>query len=597
MDVNKMNLFSGSVDDIATVDIDSFLISFGELEYFDLQNWLSQKANDALTENDIKASEILRFLEAICSIWGNYESTEEPFRPMAILDGKRTIIPEDLTDQDQKALVLIADKVKHPLLAARVNDLVWYLHAAGKDSYRYAQAAIHFYLEIVKSVNNEENFSEGLNFLKRAYLLSKSIRSKEDNETCIFEFERYIEIAISSPKHRNLSNILYTYCLFHLAVNPESMDSIEDIADKMVMAGESYVAKELFLSLAELRKNSNTGKEFKYYIRKAAFALYQSAHAPPTGTSPSMIHAAFDLQDAIVLLQRADHSKEELETWKAQLCEYEEKSNAEMHEFSFSIDLKEPIEAAVKHVSGYDFRTAIIRFAFGYPLVDIEHLKDVVKETRENSIISDLFPITITEGNTGRVLAKSSGNDKKDEQQEYYQIIRQASEFDWRFRVNGYIQPALSAIYFEHHPINSDIVPLVNSSQFIPPGHEGIFLRGLLAGFNGDFLISASLLCPQIENSLRFLLEKKGITARTVNQDGTESYWTLDRLLDDETIGAILGERMVFELKGHLKEEGWGYNLRHQIAHGFIAYDEFLSAEAISLWWLVLRLCIHPEKV
>ena len=168
---------------------------------------------------------------------------------------------------------------------------------------------------------------------------------------------------------------------------------------------------------------------------------------------------------------------------------------------------------------------------------------------------------------------------------------------NWRFRVNGYIQPALSAIYFEHHPNNSDIVPLVNSSPFIPPGHEGIFLRGLLAGFNGDLLISASLLCPQIENSLQFLLEKKGIAARTVNQDGTESYWTLDRLLDDETIGAILGERMVFELKGHLKEEGWGYNLRHQIAHGFIAYDEFLSAEPISLWWLVLRLCIHPEKV
>jgi len=597
MAVNKMSLFSGSVEDIATVDIDSFLVSFDELDYFDLQNWLSQKANDALKENDTKASEILRFLEGLCSIWGNYESTEEPFRPMAIFNGKRTIIPEDLADSEREALIAIANKVKYPLLAARVNDLVWYLHAAGRDSYRYAQTAIHFYLEIVKSVNTEEKFNEGLNFLKRAHLLSKSIRSKQDSETCIFEFERYMEIAISSPKHGNLSDILYTYCLFHLAVKPESMDSIEGVADKMVLAGESYLAKEHFLSLAELRKNSKTGKEFRYYIRKAAFALYQSAQTRLTGKIPGMMLAACDLQEAIVLLQRADHSKEELETWKAQLCEYEEKSNAEMHEFSFPIDLKEPIEAAVKHVSGYDFKTAIIRLAFGHPLVDIEHLKGVVKETRENSIISDLFPVTITEGRTGRVLAKSTSNDKKDEQQEYYQIIRQASEFDWRFRVNGYIQPALSAIYFEHHPINSDIVPLVNSSPFIPPGHEGIFLRGLLAGFNGDFLISASLLCPQIENSLRFLLEKKGITARTVNQDGTESYWTLDRLLDDETIGAILGGRMVFELKGHLKEEGWGYNLRHQIAHGFIAYDEFLSAEAISLWWLVLRLCIHPEKV
>lgn len=592
-----MSLFSGSVEDIPKVDIDSFLVSFDELEYFDLQNWLSQKANDALKENDTRAREILRFLEALCSIWGNYESTDEPFRPMAILNGKRTIIPEDLTDSEREALILIADKVKHPLLAARMNDFVWYLRAAGRDSYRYAKAAIHFYLEIAKSVNNEDKYSEGLNFLKRAYLLSKSIRSKADSETCIFEFERYLEIAISSPKHGNLSDILYTYCLFHLAVKPESMDSIEGITDKMLLAGEGYLAKEHFLSLAELRKNSKNEKEFKYYIRKAAFALYQSAQTRLIGKMAGMMLAACDLQEAIVLLQRADYTKEELEAWKIQLCEYEKKSNAEMHEFSYPVDLKDYIEAAVKHVSGYDFKTAIIRFAFGHPLVDIEHLKEMVKETSENSIISDIFPITITEGRTGRVLAKSTSNDKKDDQQEYFQIIRQASEFDWRFRVNGFIQPALSTIYFEHHPINSDIVPIVNSSPFIPPGHEGIFLRGLLAGFNGDFLISASLLCPQIENSLRFLLEKKGIIARTVNQDGTESYWTLDRLLDDETIGVILGERMVFELKGHLKEEGWGYNLRHQIAHGFMAYDEFLSAETISLWWLVLRLCIHPEKV
>ncbi|MFA6007965.1 MAG: hypothetical protein WC784_04985, partial [Candidatus Shapirobacteria bacterium] len=346
MDANKMSLFSGSVEDIATVDIDSFLVSFNELEYFDLQNWLSQKANDALIENDTKASEILRFLEVLCTIWGNYESTDEPFRPMAILNGKRTIIPEDLADSEREALIVIANKVKHPLLAARLNDFVWYLRAAGRDSYRYAQAAIHFYLEIVKSINNEDKYSEGLNFLKRAYLLSKSIRLNADSEACLFEFERYLGMAILSPKHGNLSDILYTYCLFHLAAKVESIDSIEGVADKMVLAGESYLAKEHFLSLAELRKNSKTGKEYKYYIRKAAFALYQSAQTRLAGKMPGMMLAACDLQEAIVLLQRADYTKEELETWKAQLCEYEEKSNAEMHEFSFAIDLKEPIEAA-----------------------------------------------------------------------------------------------------------------------------------------------------------------------------------------------------------------------------------------------------------
>src|SRR5258708_17748641 len=47
---------------------------------------------------------VYRFLSAVASFWPNYHSDEKPFRPMMVLQGGRSPIPDDLSKTDLDAL-------------------------------------------------------------------------------------------------------------------------------------------------------------------------------------------------------------------------------------------------------------------------------------------------------------------------------------------------------------------------------------------------------------------------------------------------------------------------------------------------------------
>ena len=133
----------------------------------------------------------------------------------------------------------------------------------------------------------------------------------------------------------------------------------------------------------------------------------------------------------------------------------------------------------------------------------------------------------------------------------------------------------------------------MHNSPVVPPGHEGIFLRGIHAGFHGDFVVASHLLVPQIENSLRYILECQGVDVSNLMSDGTQPVKMLRSLFSFPELEQILGADMCFELRGHLIEKS-GYDYRNRVSHGFVTEADCLSHAAVSIWWLTLRLCLIP---
>jgi len=127
----------------------------------------------------------------------------------------------------------------------------------------------------------------------------------------------------------------------------------------------------------------------------------------------------------------------------------------------------------------------------------------------------------------------------------------------------------------------------------VPYGHEGIFIRGIHAGFHGDFLLSTHLLTPQIENSLRYVLESRGVDVSNLNSDGTQPVKLLGTLLGMLDTTKILGQSLCFELRGCLIAKT-GYDFRNHVAHGFVSEAECYSIPAIIVWWLIVRICSIP---
>jgi hypothetical protein len=168
----------------------------------------------------------------------------------------------------------------------------------------------------------------------------------------------------------------------------------------------------------------------------------------------------------------------------------------------------------------------------------------------------------------------------------------------------GVIEPAIQQILSEHDISLDDFIPLVVNNSFIPKGRELIYVRGLYAGLVGDYLVAVHLLIPQLENSIRYLLQQQNVITSGLDSDLIQDEYTLgkilylDKLKDvfDEHISGepINGERIVFELKGLLVERS-GSNLRNLSAHGLMTYDDFESSKVIYLWWLIFYLSCFPK--
>ena len=160
-----------------------------------------------------------------------------------------------------------------------------------------------------------------------------------------------------------------------------------------------------------------------------------------------------------------------------------------------------------------------------------------------------------------------------------------------------YVEPIRNRILLEHRVTTDDLLAVVMHSPFVPNGREMLFARGLLAGLRGDFAVSLHLLIPQIENSVRHILDQKGVLTSGLDARGIQDDLDLNRTLREEPFATplteILGADTVFSLRGLLIEQ-YGGNYRNRLAHGLLDDAAFFSPLCSYLWWVALRLCCVP---
>lgn len=53
------------------------------------------------------------------------KSLNEPFKPFMVMEGRRSLIPDDLSESDIAFYAEVVDEINDAWLKARVADLVW----------------------------------------------------------------------------------------------------------------------------------------------------------------------------------------------------------------------------------------------------------------------------------------------------------------------------------------------------------------------------------------------------------------------------------------------------------------------------------------
>jgi len=128
-------------------------------------------------------------------------------------------------------------------------------------------------------------------------------------------------------------------------------------------------------------------------------------------------------------------------------------------------------------------------------------------------------------------------------------------------------------------------------SRFIPKDRIEIYARGIHEGFENNFIVSAHILMPQIENSIRYIAEQNGIsTTKTAEELQHEN--TLGGCL--EKIKEITDQDLFSELKDFLIDTG-SINFRNELSHGLM--NSFpLHHYGQYLWWLTLKMIFQTNN-
>jgi len=244
---------------------------------------------------------------------------------------------------------------------------------------------------------------------------------------------------------------------------------------------------------------------------------------------------------------------------------------------------------------GLELEEALTRFAEVASIDGPEALLERTKERNQMSPLRAMIAATKHASRNRKVATKEGGVDDPEASLNYQ--IHQTARQKWKREVINRIEPSREAINDEQEIGLEEVEPFVKDNPMIPPGRELSFAKGLVAGFNGDYLTSTHFLAVQLEESLRNLLRVKGAITTALKGEFEEEH-NLNNFLKDEDyqeeVTELFGEKLAWQLRSLLVDER-GANLRNKVAHaleGDAGY--FRRASSRFLWWLTWHVTVSP---
>jgi hypothetical protein len=587
------DVFSGEISILASIDIDGPIAKAKApiCDYFATQFGIcAQQAKD---ENSEAKENIYRFLQALASINARYDTPEMPYGPFFEMAGRRGIVPSDLSSNDLAVIRKILEITKSPAFRARLLDYLWEVE---KDHKACSEAALCS-LEASNILYDRDDWHLAVPLLGRALHLAS--RLGWEQETLLKSIEvikaKTEKLSKEGPNARcyQLMKLLAKYDRKYA---DDYRGLAKDLATRASHEGKHGLSKGFYEIEAECARLDKKQEDANNAKLRAAEENLKEIEDQIKAPDASPLVTAHLLKQGFEELRRAGAKKEELDALHQRILKCQEAAHGEMKLFSAEVNITEIAKKNQDSVRDKDFIKALFKYVISYPIVDYQKIRTTVIENAQKNPIVHLIGVTQVDGK-GRTIEhrhgildeKYPGRDIEIEKEMYAHCI----QFDWSFRVQAYIEPVRRQIFNDHHPTFNDLGFIIYNNPFVPEGHEKIFLRGIHAGFHADYMLASHFLTPQIENSVKHILECNGVIISNINADGTQPPKMLSALLNHAKAKEILSEDLCFEFKGHLIEKS-GYRFRDKLAHGETGDEECYSFAAINVWWLVLRACVIP---
>jgi hypothetical protein len=592
------------VDDFRDSGWQAAVIASKGKGYVGMSEALADAAQSATEAGKASVGKVLWLLSNACSMMLTPSSANEPFKPLMVMNGSRTSLPEDFGEPDIEFFCMIVDEIDDAWLQGRLADLIWLVRKTPRSP-RHALMAIDAYRKI--PLDAETWSREGDECWERAISLTQMLRAGAGDRMKDIESE----IIAAFQATRSEDGFLTVQLADLLATNHLALGNAADIAKKL----------ESFARLFDGQGDLHSGKEYSlaaaWWFRQLGDAEKATdmsvfvaeewvKEAVPRASSDQPSHAvAASFYEKAIQTYRSIPRKERVNRQidgriadlQRSMNEAGERSVNEMKSFSSDpIDITQLVEIARDAVRGKSTLDALAAFANIYPGARVVKLRKtsegMLKEYPFQALVS-----VISKSTDGRVIAKRPGMKPGDTSSKDYQVVLLAEMekyyvMELQLVVQGYIWPALEVMVLEHRLREGDFFSIATNSPIVPPGRERLFAKALFAGYEKDFAVSLHLLVPQLEHLVRYHLKAAGAKTTTLSDDGIETENALGTLLDLPETTKIFGEDVTFELKALLCDPR-GPNLRNEVAHGLLDDGAFQSAHAVYAWWFGLKLVFN----
>ncbi|WP_167815804.1 DUF4209 domain-containing protein [Methanocorpusculum sp. GPch4] len=575
----------------------------GTLYYY---NHLFEKLSEVKqTEGDLKSAKIFYLFRDITSYILNKPSNpQQPFVPWGQMGTFKTPLPDNFTDTDLKFFESILPEIEDIFLLSRIADTLW---LRGKP--RNKDHALHAIDAYVKYPLNSERFiiENSLNAWERALYLSKILKTsgneryekiintlydifqslKAESKASVFLLRLARLLRLDSKDVSNEKRLIIAEKLEQNAKYQSYLHIVEDIYDEAIkwyeLAGKIDKKPQLYSDyvarIEERVLENDTSNEgyINSYLETAILTLRKI---------PKANRREFDVDKRLIALRSKKGESDKLLL-------------ADMITISSDpINIKELVIQSSRKITGKSLYDALVILSLIQPPIKEATLRKESIELMKTTPLQTLFPI-IHVDKSGHTIASTPSVDSINldpEQSEPIIFEQMLSQYKLLIGLlaQGCIYPALQTFNAEHHITESLLLDVVHHSSRVPEEREEIWAKALYYGFEYEFCITTHLFTTQLENWIRLILQENGQLTTTIDSEGIEIENALGTLIanNKEVLVTVFGEDLYFELRALLTERN-GLNMRNEVAHGLLSYNELNSYNSMYLWWFCLRLVMR----
>jgi Domain of unknown function (DUF4209) len=574
-----------TVDDFLTLPLDELISEINELECFNFAPIFGREAEVYWKSEEHNKGYALSLIAKCCAFGKILRSEELP-----IID-----LP-DFSEKDIVVLDLFVSSINDPELRARVADII----CCKRRSYKLAQVAVDAYLLSSARLESVKEWYLSFERLKRAAHLANRWWKKEGQQlqevmqTAEKMLQKYAKIDTQFMPIRLMEMLQYYQYYENANKHEKESKRLARIAEKSKNWDKAEQLWRISARWSKMQGNSDL--EYKALCKSAETYVHR-AKQYLTGDTPMYIMAAPQIGRAIESYRQIPNTGKRRLYLQRLLLQYQGESIHQFVPIRESTTIPEgEVNIIRSFVSNKLPEESIISLANICDIASKKKLKEQY-EKKERSFLSEIFSNSII-GYNGLNVARQSEDPKQKIEQDLYS--RAKMNFDIYFQ--AMIDPARLQILDEHEMVLADFEHIIHANSFIPIGHEYSVWRGLHSGMHGDFLISSHLLIPQLEASVRHILQQRMVITSGFNDNGIQDEDNLNDFLRDDSdkkvqyateLAKVIGADFVFSLRCLLIER-FGYNLRNNMAHGLSPDGAFYHWPSGYLWWIALKFYCIP---